>query len=332
MTIDQKQAIAFLEALTGGRNPLVTFQTFGDNQESKDRGAAIVRHGPLSGEVYKQLKYRHGKGGGVFVMVNEGDCKGRTAQNVVKVRALFLDTDGAPMEPARDQLRPHIVVESSLGKYHLYWRVSDCPLEQFPLLQKAIAARFGGDRSVHDLPRVMRLPGFWHQKGTPVMTRLVKTADFPPYTIAEVVEGLGLVLESAGTRAKAQDRPRVEALPTVSEDAPFEIVDPATGETVDLVDWAVKHPDFRLASALREHAPPDVLGGTSATASSTFVAPSSMSTRSKAQTRRHSARTVKRPRRRRVSSLSACTLTAPTGTGWRSSRRCFSADGFRFQP
>ena len=38
-------------------------------------------------------------GHGIFVMVNEGDLKGRSAINVIRVRALFVDLDGASVEP-----------------------------------------------------------------------------------------------------------------------------------------------------------------------------------------------------------------------------------------
>jgi hypothetical protein len=47
-------------------------------------------------------------------------------------------------------------------------------LEEFPALQRSLAKRFAGDPAVSDLPRVMRLPGFFHQKkdSTPFMTRM----------------------------------------------------------------------------------------------------------------------------------------------------------------
>jgi hypothetical protein len=73
-------------------------------------------------------------------------------------------------------LPPSIVVESSPGKRHFYWRIDNCPLEAFAGAQKALAAALGTDPAVCDLPRVMRLPGFWHRKGKPFMTRLVSVS------------------------------------------------------------------------------------------------------------------------------------------------------------
>ncbi|MFP3632139.1 DNA-primase RepB domain-containing protein, partial [Burkholderia sp. SIMBA_045] len=89
--------------------------------------------------------------------------KGRKAENVTGVRAIFVDLDGAPLGPVlRWELRPRIVVQSSLGRWHGYWKVSDCAPDQFRKLQERVAKRFGGDSKVIDLPRVMRLPGFYH--------------------------------------------------------------------------------------------------------------------------------------------------------------------------
>ena len=101
-------------------------------------------------------------------MVNRGDGKGRRKENVVEVRSVFLDLDGTRLGVLdRAALDPHIVVESSPGRFHAYWRVEGLPLDDFEAVQLALAARFGGDSSVRDLPRVMRLPGYCHRKGPP---------------------------------------------------------------------------------------------------------------------------------------------------------------------
>jgi hypothetical protein len=98
------------------------------------------------------------------------------------VRALFVDLDGTPVEPVLAwRFRPDLVVESSRGRFHAYWRTDAVPLDEFAPLQKALAALFNGDTAVHDLPRVMRLPGSWHQKvskdgkrSEPFMARIVQ--------------------------------------------------------------------------------------------------------------------------------------------------------------
>ncbi len=169
---DVAMARVFLDALDPAAT--FTFQTFGDDKDRKERSLARIFHGVLDQHLETLTRLQQ-QGAGVFIMVNQGDGQGRTAANVVKVRAHVLDLDGAPLEPViKSDLPPHIVVESSPDKWHAYWLVEDCPLQEFKARQHALAARFNGDMAVCDLPRVMRLPGFWHQKGVPFQTRLVK--------------------------------------------------------------------------------------------------------------------------------------------------------------
>ena len=132
---------------------------------------------------------------GVFVTVNATDGKGRQAHNVVRVRAVFVDLDGAPLAPILAAApEPHIVVESSSGRFHAYWLCDDCPLDQFRRVQQALARKFSGDPSVIDLSRVMRLPSFRHLKGAAHTRRVIDElgTTAPPYVLADIVRALAL--------------------------------------------------------------------------------------------------------------------------------------------
>jgi len=90
-----------------------TFQTFDDNQDRKDPGLNSVRHGTLDQNFDHLVQYSE-KGAGVFVVINKTDLRGRTKNNVEKVRSCFCDLDGVPIEPVLNhQLEPSILVESS---------------------------------------------------------------------------------------------------------------------------------------------------------------------------------------------------------------------------
>jgi hypothetical protein len=159
------------------------------------------------------------QGAGVFVMVNAGDGKGRTARNVTRVRALFLDTDGAPF-PADLPLMPHLVVESSPGRWHLYWLVNGLELSDFTTLQKGLAEHYDTDPSVHDLPRVMRLPGFFHRKAEPVMVQLLEAHDHPPFSPEDVFRAWPFLTERLEheRQSKAEkERQRAELLKLAAE-------------------------------------------------------------------------------------------------------------------
>jgi hypothetical protein len=180
-THDLRMARDYLNALDPNATEF-TFQTFGDRKSADQKfdPLAKVFHGRFD-DIAPKLVELNEQGAGVFVMLNEGDgvvhdgyktC--RTNTNVVRVRAAYLDLDGAPVEPVNNaEALPHILVESSPGRYHAIWRVSGCALEEFSQRQVALAHKFDGDPSVKDLARVVRLPGFYHQKGEPFLTKLL---------------------------------------------------------------------------------------------------------------------------------------------------------------
>lgn len=183
---DYNKALSFLEALDP-KAQRFTFQTFDEDKARKDSKLAGTRHGTLE-QHWSELKALNARGAGVFVTVNETDFKGREAHNIVRVRSVFVDLD-APKRSFADvekhleafPLAPSMLVESSPGKWHAYWLVSDWPIppgefeankKAFRAVQEEFISLLGGDAKVKDLPRVLRLPGFVHQKGAPFLTRV----------------------------------------------------------------------------------------------------------------------------------------------------------------
>lgn len=187
-----KHALGFLRALDSTTNTFC-FRTFDDVRlnDGKSRGNTSLAR-KISGnlkQAVKELRELNDKGAGIFVVINKG---GQKKSEITEIRAVFADTDGAPLEPLL-ALKPHIVVESSKDNWHAYWLVHDCSLEQFSLLQTGIAERFNTDPSVKDLPRVMRLPGFNHNKRGAYPSRIIiYNPDLAKYSVKELSEGLGL--------------------------------------------------------------------------------------------------------------------------------------------
>ena len=163
------QASNFLRALDPEAK-FYTFQTFDDNADRKLGTLARVIHGTFA-ECRERMERLNRKGAGIYVTINETDGKGRKKENIVRVRATFADLDGAPLAPVLAD-HPDIVNESSPGRFHVFW-LGEVPLADFTAEQKRLAKRYGGDPAVSDLPRVLRLPGFTHQKGKPFVSRIV---------------------------------------------------------------------------------------------------------------------------------------------------------------
>jgi hypothetical protein len=72
-----------------------------------------------------------------------------------------------------------MVIETSPGKFHCYWlTVLDdehytTPLKAFTPLQEGIAVKFNSDKFVKDLPKAMRMPGFYHCKKDKFLSRII---------------------------------------------------------------------------------------------------------------------------------------------------------------
>jgi|ERR1051325_1633746 hypothetical protein len=159
----------FVEALDGDAMMPMTFQTF-DDSPAKRPWLIDQFHGTLSQYAW-MLKDLNDGGAHIAVMVNAGDLKGRTAQNVTRLRALWIDEDRP--KKRRFRLAPSIVVRSKRGE-HAYWLLNPgTPLARFTASQKQLAAFYGTDSAVTDLPHAMRLPGFLHRKDKPFDVRLL---------------------------------------------------------------------------------------------------------------------------------------------------------------
>ena len=210
---DLDQASRFLNTIDPDANCLKShwcFQTFQEKGNTNKSFRPWHDHGQLS-DMAAKLTSANRNMGGVFVVINETNGLGRDGDDIVRVRAVFADLDGAPLEPVLScGLTPHAVVESSNGRYQVFWRVSDCPLDKFNGLQNAIAVRFNSDENVADKSRVMRVPGFYHRKhGGCFMSKLISCdADSVSYTLQEIVDGLGLKIEESKP-AKTFSQPEI---------------------------------------------------------------------------------------------------------------------------
>jgi hypothetical protein len=200
-----KEALQFFDVLAPDH--FITFQGLLESPEAKSarpqRRTARIAHGRLEELVTRLLAWSQA-GCGVFWMVNRGDGAGRAAKNVKQVRAVFVDLDGAPIEPVQSwAFAPHAVVETSAGRWHAYWKVIDCSFDEFAELQTALIKHFNGDQTVKDLPRLMRVPGFANLKGQPFRARLTALHRDAPYSVADLRQAL--------------DLPRVMRIPSTEE-------------------------------------------------------------------------------------------------------------------
>ena len=115
LEIDLSEAARFLSLLDEGATEF-TFQTVDDNADRKDPKLTRILHGTLA-EHAETLTRLNNLGAGIYVMVQQGDGRGRRNENVTRIRATFQEDDG---EGKPLPLEPHIVNQSSPGKHHRY--------------------------------------------------------------------------------------------------------------------------------------------------------------------------------------------------------------------
>lgn len=191
---DKDMARAFLAGLDPTASKF-TFQFFKDCGE----GPGKKVHGTLD-EVWPQVQAQNmpQRGVGVFVTINETDFKGRKSENIVRPRALFVDADNKEQGERCVKVfkecgvTPSLTVESGRGR-HFYFCADDIPRDQFSALQKLLIAKVRTDGSIHDLPRVMRLPGTLHLKN-PAEPRFVELLRAPVlrWKLPDLIAKLGL--------------------------------------------------------------------------------------------------------------------------------------------
>ena len=191
MLPNPKPAVRYIQALTGYYAASVTLQAF-DDRPDKRRELAVIRGGALA-DLWPWVESVQAQGAGVFCTVNATPPGKRTAADVEAVRALFCDFDGK--QPPPWHLQPSMVIQSGHGK-HAYWLVDDCPVSAFSTAQKRLALHYGSDLKVHDLPRVMRLPGTLHQKDAEPRMVSILHLQRDVYRTAQVLDGIAPMPEA----------------------------------------------------------------------------------------------------------------------------------------
>lgn len=160
------------------------------------------------GEHVRRWLEANAQGWGVYVGANPRKASGgRKGDAVACARNLLIDFDGREtMEGARRKVQeadlpePTMWIASGHG-VHAWWRLEEplTDLLEWTARQKALIAHLAGaDASIHDPPRVMRLPGFTNTKASPVPCKLVEANPARVFPLLEFPRG-----EPAGVPASA---------------------------------------------------------------------------------------------------------------------------------
>ncbi len=168
--------MGFLQALDPDPNAIFRIEHFTDapKSESKPKTDPLLgQHQVHSAQdlidLMPKLVDLNNRGAGIFVAVNQL-VGGRKKTDLQKIRGCHADFDSCTkeqIENVSEKLMPSIIVKSSPGKYHMYWLLqkNEClDMETVEGINRCLVQKFGADKAAIDVSRLLRLPGFTHQK------------------------------------------------------------------------------------------------------------------------------------------------------------------------
>ncbi len=120
---------------------------------------------------------RHNKADrGVFFVVNSG---GHEDEAINRINAQFVEMDNCSFEEQLQKvqsfpLEPSIIVKTQKSLHCYCLMKSSAKVEKFRHIQRQLVKQFSGDPKCINESRVMRIPGFYHCKGDPVLVQCIK--------------------------------------------------------------------------------------------------------------------------------------------------------------
>jgi hypothetical protein len=203
-TVEAKRFLKLLDPAGNG----FTFQTFHDKRPGTKPELARVVESPAQPE----LLQLHAHGAGIYITVNETDSKGRKLENIKRIRAVWQEDDGG--FDSEFPLAPSMVVETSPGRRHRYWLVSDdWPADEkgradFAAVMERMVESYGSDKNAKDITRVLRLPGFLHRKnGSPHLVHIIEASE-RRYSRADIIAAFPPVERQKKQESQREWKPR----------------------------------------------------------------------------------------------------------------------------
>lgn len=172
----------FLDDSHSDPSPVFTLQWFDDKSGKPSSSTLHLTLGEILQSPYllptNSQTLPHSSHHTLHTTLNSTDLKGRGRENIDFARVLCVDIDTPTSRHDLDYHllqsvpRPHLIVESSPARYHLYWKVElPFPLASWEIAQSGLAGKFKGDASLSTLSHLIRVPG---------IVRLLKPKHFAP--------------------------------------------------------------------------------------------------------------------------------------------------------
>lgn len=202
---------AYITSLTGNANTECDWRIINDRNVGE---MGINLRGSLTA-VASQLEAYNQQGYGIFMTVNAMNPTGpRTLENVAYIRAHVVDLDDiisaqdSYQRAVKSGMPPHFAVQSSQGKFHLYWLVEPYKDNEFySLHQRKLVQLYNSDPNVIDATRILRVPGFYHNKREPQLVTCWGLHNGSRYTAQQIADNLATIniVSAGGKRSELGD-------------------------------------------------------------------------------------------------------------------------------
>ncbi|MDP3058955.1 MAG: DNA-primase RepB domain-containing protein, partial [bacterium] len=162
-------------------------RVFDDRKAGTFKGAKLETSVAQIDSMREILKKHNAKHRGIYFVVNFG---GHEDSDITRINAQFMECDDLSFDEQMAKIKafsiePSLIVKTQKS-LHTYWLTKDAEVSAFRRVQKRLIAQFDGDKTCINESRVLRLPGFNHCKGEPVMVECVKFNPELRYTQAEL--------------------------------------------------------------------------------------------------------------------------------------------------
>lgn len=152
--------------------PGTYLQTFDDKGKDK----SLVSHGSPKTFTSEKLQDLNQRGAGIFFTPNKFSTR-RKADLCEGINSWFMEIDDASIDEQWERvtnapIMPSLVVKTR-NSLHSYYLAEDATKENFTKIQKGLIEYFGADPSCKDISRVLRIPGYYHNKKDPHMVEIV---------------------------------------------------------------------------------------------------------------------------------------------------------------
>ncbi|NTE64587.1 hypothetical protein G6M85_03050 [Agrobacterium tumefaciens] len=185
---------AFLEFLDPTAKGF-TFQYYPDLKNLNSN--AGIRHGRLT-DVESFLSSKNRGHSAIGVCINETDAKGRTDENVTKIRAVWHDDDhGYIANGGEFPLEPSLTVETSPERFHHYWIAdpdsSGLSFDEFDAIMGIMVDEYNSDPAAKSRCQALRLVGSKNWKSYPdSFTVRIVGGSGKRYSGKDVLDAFGL--------------------------------------------------------------------------------------------------------------------------------------------